>query len=313
MEKTDNSNTNAARYMVMYHIWFHEFRKPKEQTVSIEDSRLGKLFPKFCNEMSINPARIEQSEKYVVFDSNKSKSNGTLARIRSGSAGEYVDVYDTATLNFTKNKNYGPSEAGMISSRCFLICHPGTIHAHLCVEHVTNGAGDTTVPKLLRSFMRKNSPEVTMEFESVMNSESLDMINSLDSIELRQYLNSSDLADRQTGGSHYKTFSINRGRGKSLSISFLNDLIRANGGAINMVKDFLGIKLNSDQTDGYEIYATVTDKNGRKKRFPISDPELSLRLMVPLNNAGEPFLEDESFIDSCTESCAKELNRLGRM
>ena len=300
----------ARRYLIMYRIWFHRYRGPRDKAIPIDESGLGTEFSAFCDEHKGRAMQIGSSERYASIEDHAWTGSGTLVHVRSGSSGENVDVVDTETMS--TDYTYGPDKAGMISSRCFLMCHPGSSYAHLCVEHVTNGAGDTTLLGPLSKFMRSHSSGLTMEYEATIEPKTIDRITSFNSIEVKHYEEAEDISDAQSGRGSYKVFAYRRGRSSSLSMGLLQRLISSPGECGGIISRLFGIEMDTDKR-GYETYISVTDDGGARKTFPIGSPEFDMKFKETLNEFGQPVLSDGEFIEKCVARSREAAERLGRM
>ncbi|EUB32712.1 hypothetical protein [Olsenella uli] len=306
----DEDAPRAKRYLVMYRLWFHRYRGPKDEIVPIEESGLEKKFPAFCEEHKGKVMRIGASERYASIGDHSLAGPGTLVHVRSGSSGENVDVVNTGTMS--TDYTYGPDRAGMVLSRCFLMCHPGSSYAHLCVEHVTNGAGDTTLLGPLSKFMREHSSGLTMEHEATIEPKTIQHIKSFDSIEVKHYEVADDISDAQSGRGSYKTLAYKRGRSSSLSMELLRRLVSSPNEWGNVVSRLFGVEMGTDE-QGYETYMTVTDDSGAQKKFPIGSQEFDMKFKETLNEFGQPVLSDGEFIEKCVARSREAAERLGRM
>lgn len=290
----------AQRSLVLYALRFNRRGHPKEflNPLDIEGESVLDLFERFFVNRKQELTQVGDSTKFVQLGSLLHESGFVLITYDSGMAGEPGRIVNTT--NRTTSFTYGGESAPMVSGRLLLRATEGKTYACACVEHVTGGAGDTSLLEEFRSFVREVRHDVVVTREAIAESQTIDAVTSVENVEVVSYLAPDDIGSPLVSEGDRVTMKLSHQRFRPFS----KDLLRRLFSNRESVKELFGLRWKNAEIlgPGSKIYVTVKTADGRTKRFEL-DESFGQPVREVLNDAGKPPLEDEEFIRRCNEKC----------
>lgn len=291
----------AARSLVIYALRFNQRGKSKEvySPVDINGDNALDLFEEYARLSKMQLSQIGRSPKFLALESFEGKEEGVLLSYSSGRAGEDGRIVDTNSGRTVIE--YDPSNANMVGGRVFLRVRGDRSYALLCVEHVTGGAGDTTVAEHFKSFLRERKPEVTLKREAVMEKQGIDAVTSVENVEVIRYLAPDDIADPLTREGDRVIVKLAHMRNHPFELNLFRSLISNRS---KTLKSIFGTQLTDAglDEDGLKVEVTAKLADGRTRKFELSE-SFDQPLREVLNNNGEPPLPDNIFTKRCIDRC----------
>ena len=293
--------------MVLYKVTFNERNDPKK-TIRPQDvcgKSCNALFSDFIESNKRNLIKLRAGNKFVKPISCAIDNETALIKVSSGSSGENVDVVDVDSGS--TEYQYGTDKAAMIDSRCFVSQKHGSGYALFCVEHTRNGAGDTSLFDPFRKYLRDRLPDVVVKFEALIEPEVIDNFVSVESVEIKKYIEPGDPANLLISEAATVSTKIMHKRAHPFGMDLYHSLVKTHGKAL---ASMVGLKESVFDDDGLEVLVTLKHRTGATKTFVISDP-LGVKIREVLNFNGEPPLDDSAFIAKCEERCDSAAERIG--
>lgn len=297
----------SERSMVLYKVTFNERNNPDViiPPQSIHGISCNALFTKFIKSNIKELIRLRTGNKFVKPISCSTNNDTVLITVSSGSSGENVDVVDIDSGS--TEYQYGTDKAAMIYSRCFVSQKYGSGYALLCVEHTRNGAGDTFLFEPFRRFLRNRVPDVVVKFEPLIEPEVIENFVSLESIEVKKYIESGDPANLLISEAATVSMKLTHKRAQPFSMDLYHFLVKTRGKAI---ASMIGLDGTAFDDDDLEVHVTLKHRTGTKRTFVITDP-LGVKIREVLNQDGTPPLDDDAFVSQCKERCDSAAERIG--
>ena len=299
----------AGRSLAVYVLRFNVRRKPDEMLdpLNLEGRKITDLLHEYCAGKTSELRQVGSSDRFVVFRDCREFGDGLLVRLESGRAGERGRVVDVLTAQV--GYEYDEDDATMVRSRVLLDAVPGYDYALMFVEHVNGGAGDVTVPNLLKGYLGVAVPNVVMTREPFLEGKALETIAAVEKVEVRRYLTSSDPVDPLVVDGSSLTTVLGHRRGATFPPALLSNILKGRDGMAPLFG--LHGSLVDPEEDGVQVMVEVKAHDGRTKKFTLGDG-IEMPLREVLNEPGRAPLEDRQFVDKCRESEHLILDKLGR-
>ncbi len=305
-----NKPKHASHSMVMYKVTVNHRGDP-EDLFSVNDINgrsLADLFVKFCNSEQGNFLTKEGVQKHVIVKGGEKLpgSEAALVHLASGSSGEHVEVFDTASAK--KEYEFDSTRAAMVESRCYITCDHSDGYALMCVEHATNAAGDTILFTPFRQYLKVVDDEAVVNFEPIIEREVVENFTSVENVVVKKYLEPKDLTDTLLREGDCITLSLTHKRRNPFNKGILHELMKNRGRAATL------FGLSGDLFDSPSTTITVQMKgaNGRQGKFVIGSG-IDAKVREVLNDNGQPPLNDSEFVEKCSDRCVLAAERLGTM
>ncbi len=299
----------APRSMVAYKLTLNVRRKP-EEVVPIDDVcgwHIGELFEKFCKESVGKFIETSGSGKYIRVVSPSKVDGGVLISLLSGLAGDDRQVFDVTSAE--KKYDLGVTDAPMVEVRALLSWRDtGCNYALMCVEHSPSAAGDTVLFRPFTNYLRDVVPGVVISLEPVIEAEALEAFESLEKVEVRRYLGSSDIADSLAREGDVVSYVLSHKRGRPFSIRSVVDVVREKANPAVL----FGYKGTLFDSDDSRLLITLKDSRGSRRTFDIFD-DFGVKVREELTRPGQRPLSDEDFVAACNDRCETIAGRIGRM
>ena len=300
------SEMHAARTLALYKVTFNA-RGDSEKIVDPADLNgrdVLDLLSSFWNQSSV-PVQVNDSERFVSFESCEVEGARAFAKFSSGRAGLRVSVLDTTSLS-RSGIEYGENMAGMVQSRFLLRRTPGMGYAIACVESVPNGGGVTPPLTQFRRYMRKNGIGVTMKFEQVQELEAMDGFKGIEEIEIKRYTKPDDVSLGTIVNSGPISHRLGHKRGVLMPLTLFSDILKDK----RSVAGYMGVTLDYDGDE--DLFVTMRQKDGGSRKFCMGK-ELSVPVREVLNESGDAPLTDAEFIDRCVGACVRAEDTMDRL
>lgn len=298
----------ADRTLLVYKVSFNR-RGVTSDPVYVDDVdgyAADDLFFGFCEKYCNDLMELRTGSRFVRISECNRTDGGVLAKLYSGVAGEAFDVVDTESARTLQR--YDEGKAPLVESRCYFTAGHGRGSAFLCVEHVAHGAGDTVLFEPFGKYLREVVPKVTMKRSPVIVAKAVENFLSVESVEVKLYLGSDDLADSRVGEGDYVSYRLGHKRGRPFGLGVLESLRRL-GRRSPVLYGLEGTVFDSEDS---AVYVHLKEKGGGVRRFLVSE-DLGMPFKEVLNGGDEPPLDDERFVERCEQSCENLSDAMGRV
>lgn len=297
----------APRSLVIYKVLVNH-RGDTEDLFDVDDINgrtLIELFDQFCaqNENALLNA-TKNASKHVLLGERSFTEECLLVHLKSGSSGEHIDVIDVRSGS--KAYEYDWDKASMVDSRCYLSIGHGKGYGLLCVEHVSNAAGDTVLFTPFRRFLANVDSDVVVRFEPFIETEVIDSFTSVENVVIKKYYEQNDIADSLVREGDCVTVSLTHKRGIPFNMGVIKTLLKDRKKAASL------FALSGDLFDSEKSTITVELKGpaGKKGKY-IFGKGIDSKIREVLNDGGQPKLSDEKFVEKCAERCSIAVERFG--
>lgn len=297
--------------LVIYRVTFNLRRKPDRllspfKNDGLNGKNLFNIFEQFCNQnQQVFP--IGSSGRYArITDPDISSSDSCmLVHVKSGNDINFVQVTD---INSSEVEyEYGNGKVGLVDSRILLYKNENINAVFFAIEHVKNGAGDTTFIKAFKDYLAKVDNKLVMKYDMEVLEIPRNRTKGIKSFEIKQTVRSRDDGGDKafvTQGAKL-VYKLNHPRLRYFPWRLFDKFKE------NPTKMYGVFHIPAEFQSDCEVYFTVTDNDNKDRTFRFND-EVRFPARELLNPSGEPPISDIKYIELCRERCEEIIQRSPR-